>query len=461
MRNTMRRMENITFYDPAGIARHLEKMAARGWMLESRTNFTWHYRRITPARLHFAVTYFPQASDFDPEPSEQQRTFRDFCETAGWKHVVSWAQMQIFVNERENPVPMETDALVQVQTIHKAMKKNYLPSQLLLMAVALLNAALLIYTLISNPLYVLSSNTSLYTGSCWTLMLALCGMEIGGYYHWYHRAKKAAEQKGEFTETRRYRGVKLVILILMLCAMAFWFLSMTDGKQRMIGIAALLYVAVLMVMVNGVKALLKHKKVRAGINRSVTIASCFVLSFALMGGLTYFVTRFVGSGRPEKEPVDAYEFHGQTWYLYDDPLPLTIEDMMETDSSGYSREWTERSSVFLTQYEARQRGKLGEKQLTDLEYTITRVRVPAIFDFCRDSIMKRYADRSGEYADYYRYEPQDPALWGADEAYRRYSGDTALDSYLVCWGDKIVEITFYWEANDGQIEIAADKLKDT
>ena len=35
MKNTMRRMENITFYDPAGIARHLEKMAARGWMLES------------------------------------------------------------------------------------------------------------------------------------------------------------------------------------------------------------------------------------------------------------------------------------------------------------------------------------------------------------------------------------------------------------------------------------------
>ena len=41
---------------------------------------------------------------------------------------------------------------------------------------------------------------------------------------------------------------------------------MTDGKQRMIGIAALLYVAVLMVMVNGVKALLEAQKVRAGIN---------------------------------------------------------------------------------------------------------------------------------------------------------------------------------------------------
>ena len=61
---------------------------------------------------------------------------------------------------------------------------------------------------------------------------------------------------------------------------------------------------------------------------------------------------------------------------------------------------------------------------------------------------------------YYRYEPQDPALWGANEVYRRYSGDIALDSYLVCWGEKIVEITFYWEANAGQIEIAAEKLRD-
>ena len=462
MKNTMRRMENITFYDPAGIARHLEKMAARGWMLESCSNFTWRYRRISPAKLHFAVTYFPQASDFDPEPSEQQRTFREFCEMAGWKHVVSWAQMQIFVNERENPVPMETDALVQVQTIHKAMKKNYLPSQLLLLAVSLLNAGLLIHTLITNPLYVLSSNSSLFTGSCWTLMLVLCSAEIWAYYHWYHRAKKAAEQNGEFLETRRYRGFKWVILILMLCALAFWLLSMADGRQRMIGIAALLYVVVLMVLVNGVKVLLKHKKVRAGINRTATIASCFVLSFALMGGLTYFVARFVGSGKPEKGPAGVYEFHGQTWYLYDDPLPLTIEDMMETDSSGYSREWTERSSVFLSQYEARQRGKLGEKHLTDLEYTITKVKVPAIFDLCRDSLMERYADRRGpeEFRDYYRYEPQDPVLWGANEVYRRYSGDIALDSYLVCWGEKIVEITFYWEANAGQIEIAAEKLRD-
>ena len=69
MKNTMRRMENITFYDPAGIARHLEKMAARGWMLESCSNFTWRYRRISPAKLHFAVTYFPISTRSRPSSS--------------------------------------------------------------------------------------------------------------------------------------------------------------------------------------------------------------------------------------------------------------------------------------------------------------------------------------------------------------------------------------------------------
>ncbi|MBR4036702.1 MAG: hypothetical protein IKJ05_08270 [Oscillospiraceae bacterium] len=40
--------------------------------------------------------------------------------------------MQIFYNENENPVPLETDPMVQVNTIHSAMKKNFIPSSLLM-----------------------------------------------------------------------------------------------------------------------------------------------------------------------------------------------------------------------------------------------------------------------------------------------------------------------------------------
>ena len=45
------------FYDHTGMARHLEKMAQKGWMLDRiHTNGLWRYRRIEPQTLHFAVT---------------------------------------------------------------------------------------------------------------------------------------------------------------------------------------------------------------------------------------------------------------------------------------------------------------------------------------------------------------------------------------------------------------------
>ena len=56
MRQTKRRMETLSFYDRTGVERHLEKMAAKGWMIDRVNGFGWHYRRIEPQTLRFAVT---------------------------------------------------------------------------------------------------------------------------------------------------------------------------------------------------------------------------------------------------------------------------------------------------------------------------------------------------------------------------------------------------------------------
>ena len=53
MRNHHFHLQYFGFYDLDGMGRHLEKMAARGWMLEKMTTFGWHYRRMEPKRLRF------------------------------------------------------------------------------------------------------------------------------------------------------------------------------------------------------------------------------------------------------------------------------------------------------------------------------------------------------------------------------------------------------------------------
>ena len=129
MKDTKRRLMTFTFYDRSGIEKDLEKQAAKGWLLEKCAASGWVYRRIEPAKIHFSVVYFPAASMFDPYPSEKQVRFQEFCEHTGWELIASNAQMQIFCNRRDNPIPIETEPEIEVRNIHWSVKKTLLPDR--------------------------------------------------------------------------------------------------------------------------------------------------------------------------------------------------------------------------------------------------------------------------------------------------------------------------------------------
>ena len=84
MKDKRRVMEIFSFYDRSGLERRLAAMAEKGWLLEKIGSILWTYRRTEPRKLTFCVCWFPKASAFDPEPSEEQQTFYDFCEHTGW-----------------------------------------------------------------------------------------------------------------------------------------------------------------------------------------------------------------------------------------------------------------------------------------------------------------------------------------------------------------------------------------
>lgn len=125
MRDTKRRMEFFSFYDHTGISAHLERMAERGWLLEKIGTLTWHYRRIEPKKLAFSVCYFAKASMYDPRPSAEQNMFYDLCAHTGWTLAAASAQMQVFYNERENPVPIDTDPALEVDSFSSESSVKY------------------------------------------------------------------------------------------------------------------------------------------------------------------------------------------------------------------------------------------------------------------------------------------------------------------------------------------------
>lgn len=326
MKNTKRCFALFAFYDRTGIETYLEKQAENGWMLDKTSAFGWRFHRIEPKKIHFSVVYFAKASAFDPEPSEAQLAFHDFCEHTGWNLAAANAQMHIFYNEAADPTPIETDAGLEVAAIHASAKKSHLSSYYLLAGVGVLQAAFFFWRFFTDPIGILASNANLFSGMCWILMLALSVVEIVGYHNWYKRAKSAAELDGSFVETKGHRNIQIIILCMMLLAFAFLLISYGGSKMTLIALATIVVILGVTAIIVCTSALMKKMKLSAKLNRNITIVLTLVISFGFTGILLISVTSRITSFLPEKVPADTYEYNGRIYDVYRDKLPLTIED---------------------------------------------------------------------------------------------------------------------------------------
>lgn len=470
MKETKRRLETFSFYDRTGLEEHLARMAAEGWLLDKIGQFLWHYRRIEPKKLTFSVTYFPKASAFDPGPSEEQETFYDFCRHTGWVLAASSAQLQVFYNEGPDPVPIETDPALEVESIHRTMKRGFLPSQLMLLAVAVLDVGLLVWRLIDDPIGLLASPASVLTALCWVLVFVLTGVELGGYFWWHRKAVKAAEQ-GEFLDSRSHRKLQIGVLVLLGLGVVYYMLSVAlSGSRMMMAVAVLMfcvYMPGLFLLVRGVMGWLKRKKVSAKVNRVVTIVSGLVAAYLFVGGITFGVLFGSTHGWFAEQDEETYEYHGNTFTAAQDQLPLTVEDLLDVDYEGYSREHRGSESIFLAQYQGYQRPRFDAeryKEMPRLEYTVTVVKAPFLYGLCWEHLLLDRAERWNRdmpESDWYFYEPTDPAPWGAQEAYRWTSREYGpRNTFLLCWPDRFVEIEFdyEWEVTPAQMAMVGEKL---
>ena len=429
-------------------------MAAGGWLIEKISAYFWTYRKIEPTNLHITVTYFPSASEFDPEPSDKQQMMEEFAARDGWKLLTRWGQIQVFCNETEDPTPIETDPVAQVNNIYRAMKKNLIPSHLM-------GLSLVIYYLIFNGyrystdlVEFLSTPYLLASIPVFLLLLFAELNELFTCFRWYRKAKPAAEN-GIFIPVKTNRVISITLLLSCLI-----ILLLPSSLQTF----SLVWAAVIIgIIVIGrlAKSWLKSAGAPKGANYTITIFLVVILTFVFLGVMTVYIVRNgLDDGRT---PVDSYVQHGWTFEIYDEPMPLYVEDLMEIGDSTWSRERNKHNETFLlSRSEYRQNHvQGGPAGLKDLQYTIVDIKQPFLYDTIKQSMLDKRQDEIGEdYIFINHYEPIDAAAWNAKAAYQLHWSDSILDTYLICLDDRIVEIKFYWTPTPEQIAVAVEKLKN-
>ena len=454
MKPKKRRLEYYSFYNHTGIEKHLTEMAQKGWMLEAISNLYWTYRKIEPKNIHFCVTYYPRGSDFDPEPSEDQQTFHDFCAHTGWQLACTWHQMQVFYNEKESSIPLETDPVMEVDTLHRACKKNFLPSFYSMLALGILMGGYTLARIFYDPIGLLTSSSQMLTGFAYICVLAISLVELVTYFSWYKKARRAA-QDGLFVDTPSTAGFQKCIVVLLMIGMVWWLtnlLAADDPLLFWVAVAMLGYMFVVILAVNGIKQGLKKAKVSRGMNRFVTLAACFILPLIMTGLVTYGFISLNRTGAFERKPQD------------DMSIPLSLSDFMEINEMDYTEYDRTNETTLLQQRVVNHHASLHAMEAgnaENLRYIITTVKVPFLYKWCAEQIFWDEDESNNGIPEGHRsiYKETDASYWGADAAYRLYHEEGWWrNTYLLYYDDRIIEIHFSWEPTEDDMAIVNQKL---
>lgn len=460
-RKKYRELNLYSYYDHAGIARHLEDMARQGWQLEKAGSTFFTYHRCDPAELHYAVVYFPKASQFDPEPPAEQREFWELCKATGWELVTSRYQMQIFCNPAKDPTPIETDPVVQVENVRAAMKKGAVRGNWCMVFCALLQIWLQFRSAYTIRDLLLSTFT-LSAILIWLMLGINAIVELTAYYRWYRKAKAAAREEGILLSPRSRRWWQILriffVVIITINLLILYLDPSHSPSTRMITLVSLFCYTALILIIYGSRQLMKKKGFSAEANMGLNILIAIVGTFVLMGGLIWMSFRVADdpslNGHQNAETI-SYTREGRT-YTYDfyrDDLPLTVEDLsdMEPDPD-YSRQMDVRGTPLLREYAIRQViPYYSYSDAPELTYTVWEVGISSLYGPVKNSFFKDTVYTFHGQIDFvipHGWVAADAAPWGALDAYQYHDEDgQPYGSYLLCYDSRFVEISFdAWNA---------------
>lgn len=469
MRDTKYRFETLCLYDYRGVEEHLSAMAAQGWRLEKAENMFWKYRRSEPEKVRYAVTYSADASQFNPGPTEDQQSLAELCEAAGWEKVCDWFQMQIFRTEDENAVPLETDEDIRLENIHRAMKKNFLPGNMVLLVIGLLMSVSFLGTLFVRPLRIFERNTSFFTGPLFILVALLEIYTLCHYFLWRRRSRQSIEEVGSCApiNTRAYRRLNRTGLVLVVILTVLYLLMELSGGNRNMAFLLAVYIPcffLITFLIRRTTALLRKLKVSKGLNMLGTLLADVALVALLMGGLVYGGIHFGwfsgGSGETYTYQHMEFDVHPR------EDVPLTLSDLTGESYRHIRRRCRSEGSFFLPKHTYQEyvfNNTEGEDEeawpgSVWLNYVLYEPKGQWLLDALVEDFLTEKSSKIPGFTWVYRED--DPSPWGAEKAYRQYyhRGSEAMDNWLLVWPGRAATVSLDWPPTPEQKAIIGARL---
>ena len=410
------------FFDPMdadAIVAYLGKMARKGWQADKAGWYFWRFRRAEPADLTYAVTYFPNASFYGGATTDEQDELAEYCAAAGWTYVTQMLRMQVFVTDRPDPVPLETDGWQKLEAVEAILKKDAWRRRLV-WGFMLLAAALLIRTAVERPLD-LMANTTLLMGMVWMpLLLLAMTVRLLARTIWLRRSRQLVLQWKPCAPSF-FRLPRRLYIFSLTTAAVLELLGMAYNQSA--GFPALLLRELLSTAI--VLGVLWWMRERGFGEKAILL---FPLTAAGLIAILLFPA-IVRGPYPAGESPTPELFGAEEAPLPEDAVPLTMADL-GLDSGGlpvHTEILSDDVSPLASLLRCRITCPTAENQSApNLSYVLVHVASPSLIDLClRDPFLSREG-----------LSPVSDGEWQAEAVY----ADRVNRTLLIRWENAILRL---------------------
>lgn len=460
MNDNVKKIINFRFDRYRDTEIKLEKLASKGLFLEECSSFFWTFRKDTPHKLKYTITYFSEGSVFNPDITNNQQTYFDYAASAGWHFVTGFNQIQVFCSEIDNPIPFETDEKEKLQNIKKCLNKSFIIPMIALILIFSFNLLIQFSSFQQNPIDFLSNSSRLLPVS---MMLALIVYEVYSlinYIFWCRNSEKSIENGGRCIECNPIVTKTVdTIFIVFICANLCCFLLSLSSQINWLGLLlSISQVPILIVILGSSIKYLKKKKASATINKVISFTVLIIANFSYLTVIMLIILKFgftiddASTYRTVAWPIGNTYTH--EYKLYSNKIPLTCEDLYgQTDYDYYSYESDFDSTLFLSKRTYRQNSLPEKESPPSIEYEILESQFDFVYQLSKNQLLK-----IPEWQNNTSYKPIDNNTFGTLEAYQYYYENTPTGEYILFFENKIISLHMKDPLSTKQIEIIKEKV---
>ncbi len=421
MKNKKIRIEYLPLYDKTAIIEHLEKMASKGWLVDDINPYFWTYKKIEPQQLKFDISYYAKSTRFDSEPSEELQNLYDLCEHNNWRLLLSASQLQIFVTDKLDAIPINTEPLLELEAINKIAKKGLFISLGVFFMMALWWLSIFHFLRVEFDIISLLASTSKLPFFVLLLMvITLTIMEIINYFVWYSRAKQSVETGGVNEVKAKTLLVRIHTCLFVIVIMLVFLNALFSGDNLKVVHYLLVFITTPLIVWLPLKLQkwFKEQKVGKGENILFTLLFSLFVMYVLVSIL--FSVGFT--------LLDKGNFHSNQFL----ELPLWVHDVRKIENIDREIRHSYDTSALFEQFKHRETVKTKSDSLM-LNYTITNVKIASLYDFCENSLLSKIEKEYGQ-----KPEQGDADVWQTQKLYQLKAEQKEV--YLICYQNRIIEL---------------------